>query len=170
MHVTLAHDGVVMTKCIFPSIIDKMDMDIDMDSDLEAQFEPDEIQAIMHLHACCRCLLLFLTIILMQIILIAGQVFFTTPHIPYHTSVLTGQAWVLELMNGHPNHIKTNLGVSMEVFSALVIVLNQNGIVDSRNGVLVEEQLAIYLYTCVTGLSSCLVGEWFQRSTDTVTK
>ncbi|KIK26420.1 hypothetical protein PISMIDRAFT_44254, partial [Pisolithus microcarpus 441] len=34
----------------------------------------------------------------------------------------------------------------------------------------VEEQLGIFLYTCVTGLSSCLVGECFQRSTDTITK
>ena len=39
-----------------------------------------------------------------------------------------------------------------------------------RNGVSVEEQLGIYLYTCVTGLSSRLVGERFQRSIDTVTK
>ncbi|KIK73416.1 hypothetical protein PAXRUDRAFT_37870, partial [Paxillus rubicundulus Ve08.2h10] len=34
----------------------------------------------------------------------------------------------------------------------------------------VEEQLGIFLYTCVTGLSSCHVGERFQRSPDTVTR
>ncbi|KIK78574.1 hypothetical protein PAXRUDRAFT_163638, partial [Paxillus rubicundulus Ve08.2h10] len=34
----------------------------------------------------------------------------------------------------------------------------------------IEEQLGIFLYTCVTGLSSCHVGERFQCSPDTVTK
>ena len=52
----------------------------------------------------------------------------------------------------------------------LVQVLEHNGIMESRNGVSVEEQLGIFLYICVTGLSSRLVGERFQRSTDTITK
>jgi hypothetical protein len=47
---------------------------------------------------------------------------------------------------------------------------HRNGFVLSRNGVSVEEQLSIFLYTCVTGLSSRLVGERFQRSPDTVTR
>ncbi|KIK97643.1 hypothetical protein PAXRUDRAFT_91971, partial [Paxillus rubicundulus Ve08.2h10] len=34
----------------------------------------------------------------------------------------------------------------------------------------VEEQLGIFLYTCVTGLSSCHVGERFQHPPDTVTR
>ncbi|KIK81613.1 hypothetical protein PAXRUDRAFT_155677, partial [Paxillus rubicundulus Ve08.2h10] len=34
----------------------------------------------------------------------------------------------------------------------------------------VEEQLGIFLYTCVTGLSSCHVGERFQHFPDTVTR
>ncbi|KIK71790.1 hypothetical protein PAXRUDRAFT_676657, partial [Paxillus rubicundulus Ve08.2h10] len=33
-----------------------------------------------------------------------------------------------------------------------------------------EEQLGIFLYTCVTGLSSRHVGERFQHSPDTITK
>ncbi|KIK42155.1 hypothetical protein CY34DRAFT_39125, partial [Suillus luteus UH-Slu-Lm8-n1] len=36
--------------------------------------------------------------------------------------------------------------------------------------VTVEEQLAIFLYTCVTGLSTCLLGERFQRSPDTISR
>ncbi|KAI0759073.1 hypothetical protein C8Q74DRAFT_1221647 [Fomes fomentarius] len=31
--------------------------------------------------------------------------------IPYHTSALSGHAWVLELLNGHPDHIKNELGM-----------------------------------------------------------
>jgi len=60
--------------------------------------------------------------------------------------------------------------MSIKAFSALVEILNQNEIKESRKGVTIEEQLAIYLYTCITGLSSHLVGEWFQCTTDTVTK
>jgi len=145
-------------------------MDIDIDSDLEAQFVPDEIEAIMHLHSRRRRLLVFLTIILARIAVIANQLFSPAPRIPYHTSILTGHGWVLELMSGHPDRIKTNLGMSIKAFSALVEILDQNEIKESRKGVTVEEQLAIYLYTCVTGLSSRLVGEQFQRTTDTVTK
>jgi len=67
-----------------------MDMDMDIDSDLEAQFVPNEIEAIMHLHSRQRWLLIFLTIILAWIAVIANQLFSPAPHIPYHTSILTG--------------------------------------------------------------------------------
>ncbi|KAH7903666.1 hypothetical protein BJ138DRAFT_974793, partial [Hygrophoropsis aurantiaca] len=43
----------------------------------------------------------------------------STERVPYHTSILTGHAWVLELMNGHPKRIKNNLGVSLHVFEEL---------------------------------------------------
>jgi hypothetical protein len=39
---------------------------------------------------------------------------------PYHTSGLTGKAWVMELLAGHPNCIRCELGVSHEVFLELV--------------------------------------------------
>ena len=72
-------------------------------------------------------------------------------------------------MSGHPDRMKINFGVSIDIFSALVQILEHNGITESQNGVSVEEQLGIFLYICVTSLSSCLVGERFQRSTDTIT-
>jgi len=46
---------------------------------------------------------------------------------PYHTSALSGEAWVLELLCGHPNRICTELGVSLEVFSNLVQELRDIG-------------------------------------------
>jgi hypothetical protein len=94
----------------------------------------------------------------------------STVRVPYHTSILTGEAWVYELMYGHPDRIRHNFGVDCDVFNALLHVLHRNRFVMSRNGVSVEEQLGIFLYTCVTGLSSRLVGERFQRSPDTVTR
>ena len=97
------------------------------------------------------------------------MLFTKQPHIPHHTSILTGKVWVLELMNGHPDRMKINFGVSIGIFSALVQVLEHNGITESWNSISVEEQLGIFLYICVTSLSSCLVGEQFQRSMDTIT-
>ena len=88
---------------------------------------------------------------------------------PYHTSVLSGEAWVLELLCGHPDRIRTELGVSLEVFNDLIQELHHLGYNNSRY-VSLEEQLAIFLYTCVTGLTIRHVGERFQRSNDTISR
>ena len=42
---------------------------------------------------------------------------------PYHTSILTGKGWVMELLAGHPNHICCELGVTQEVFAELIHTL-----------------------------------------------
>ena len=47
--------------------------------------------------------------------------------IPYHTSILMGEGWVLELLSGHPDQIKTSLGIGLEVFEALVQILVEHG-------------------------------------------
>ncbi|KAJ7439149.1 hypothetical protein B0H11DRAFT_1984461, partial [Mycena galericulata] len=39
---------------------------------------------------------------------------------PYHTSKLTGQEWVEELMRGHPERIYNELGVHLHVFIMLL--------------------------------------------------
>ena len=46
---------------------------------------------------------------------------------PYHTSALSGEAWVLELLCGHPDQIRTELGVSLEVFNDLIQELHHLG-------------------------------------------
>jgi hypothetical protein len=71
---------------------------------------------------------------------------------PYHTSILSGYAWLQELLHGHPEHIYTELGVHKEVFHALIRKLQSMGHGDTRY-VTLEEQLAIFLYTSVTSLS-----------------
>jgi hypothetical protein len=46
--------------------------------------------------------------------LVSGEIAFAKPlfnKTPYHTSILTGEGWVLELLNGHPKQIHTELGV-----------------------------------------------------------
>jgi hypothetical protein len=88
---------------------------------------------------------------------------------PQHTSSLTGLHWVDELMEGHPDRIKTAFGMQLRVFKLLLKALHKMGYRDSKH-VKLREQLAIFLYTCVTGLTIRHVRERFQRPTATVSK
>lgn len=118
-----------------------------------------------------RRFVLLIVSLIAQISALYHNLFLTArQNIPYHTSALTGQAWVLELMTGHPDRIWHNLGVNLQVFEELLEVIRTHGFQPSRNGVSIEEQLAIFLYTCVTGLPTRHVGERFQRSPDTITR
>jgi hypothetical protein len=89
--------------------------------------------------------------------------------IPYHTSALTGQMWVNELLAGHPDRIKNELGMRKHVFQGFVLALRLSGLEHKRD-ITVEEQAAIFLYMSVTGLSIVHVGERFQRANDTISK
>lgn len=90
---------------------------------------------------------------------------------PYHTSALSGSAWVNELIHGHPDRIFNELGMRLHVFTAFCANLQLLcGFTVSRKGVTVEEQAAIFLYACVTGLSIRHLGERFQRSNETISK
>ena len=75
----------------------------------------------------------------------------STPE-PYHTSILSGQGWVEELLEGHPARIQCELGVSQDVFLELVAALASFGHGDSKY-VKIEEQLVIFLYMSITGLT-----------------
>jgi hypothetical protein len=88
---------------------------------------------------------------------------------PYHTSILTGEGWVMELLSGHPNRIRCELGVSHDVFLELIHELRRLGYGNSKY-VSLEEQLAIFLYMSVTGLTIRHVGERFQRSNETISR
>ena len=88
---------------------------------------------------------------------------------PYHTSILSGEGWVQELLNGHPKRIQCGLGVTKEVFHQLIYELQTMGHTRSKY-VSLEEQLAIFLYTSVTGLTVRHAGEKFQRSNATISK
>jgi hypothetical protein len=88
---------------------------------------------------------------------------------PYHTSALTSEAWVLELLTGHPERIHSELGVHKHVFNGLISLLITVGLTSSKH-MLLNEQLAIFLYTCVTGLTLHHVSEQFQRANETTSK
>lgn len=111
------------------------------------------------------------TVLLVTSILAAAaailQSLYPNDPIPYHMSILTGEGWVTELVNGNPRHIHCELGVHCHVFQALVSELRGMGHTDSRY-VSLEEQLAIFLYSCITGLTIQHTGEQFQRSNETI--
>ena len=90
-------------------------------------------------------------------------------HAPYHTSALSGETWVQELLSGHPECIWNELGVYQGTFVILVKAFQMLSIQSSHH-VSIEEQLSIFLYTVVTGLSYIHVGEHFQQTPSTITK
>jgi hypothetical protein len=63
---------------------------------------------------------------------------------PYHTSILSGHAWVQELLNGHPDRIKNELGMRKNVFCALIQELQACRLQDSKY-ILLDEQVAIFV-------------------------
>jgi hypothetical protein len=103
----------------------------------------------------------------------AAAVLYASPHYwkqPYHTSALTGAQWVKELLEGHPDRIHNELGMHLHVFLALVYELQSLCGLESSQHVEMEEQVAIFLYMSVTGLSIRHVGERFQHSNETISR
>ena len=88
---------------------------------------------------------------------------------PYHTSTLTGADWVRELLDGHPQRIRNELGVYKDIFWDLIESLIDGGKGPSKH-VTLEEKLSIFLYISVTGISFRHAGERFQQATDTISK
>ena len=88
---------------------------------------------------------------------------------PYHTSALSGEAWLIELILGHLDRIRCELGVDVHTFKALTLELRCYSH-QALTHVSLEEQLTIFLYICVTGLPIRHVGERFQRSNDTISR
>ncbi|KLO06039.1 hypothetical protein SCHPADRAFT_804797, partial [Schizopora paradoxa] len=64
----------------------------------------------------------------------------------YHTSALSGEAWVEELVHGHPDRIRHEFGVRMHVFLLLVEELRTYSGLDDSKHVTLREQVAIFLY------------------------
>ncbi|KAF7349661.1 putative transposase [Mycena sanguinolenta] len=88
-----------------------------------------------------------------------------------HTSALSGRAWLNELLVGHPKRIYIALGMRRHVFLALVLQIRALGYMESQQSRLyLDESLAIFLYTCVTGLAIDHVAERFQHSHTTISE
>ena len=79
----------------------------------------------------------------------------------YHTSKLLGADWVKELVHGQHTQIWTELGMCIHVFLAFVHEICVVCGMQDLKYVNLDEQAAIFLYMCVTGLSVRHVGERF---------
>ena len=108
-----------------------------------------------------------------------------------HTSILTGQMWLQELLEGqsdtvvyhradqllilqasigHPTRFRRQFGMERFVFRKLLRVLESRcGLCDTKH-VQGEEQLAIFLCIAHTGMGNEEMRECFQRSGDTISK
>jgi hypothetical protein len=100
--------------------------------------------------------------LIVNIIAAAAQIYSEPIYfkIPYHTSILTGEGWVQELLDGHPLCIKTELGMQHHVVCKFVQALVHCRLKPSKH-ISNEEQVAIFLYASITGLSIRHLGEQF---------
>ena len=89
--------------------------------------------------------------------------------IPYHTSVLTGEMWVNELLSRQPRCFWTELGVYQSTFILLMKAVQKLGL-QSLHHVSIEQQVTIFLYIFVTGITCIHTGEHFQHSTSMISK
>jgi hypothetical protein len=100
----------------------------------------------------------FVGVIVLALATLFKQAYQSTRKTPYHTLIPTGEGWVLELLTGYPRWICTELGVSHVVFNKLINTLHSMGL-HSSHKVSLEEQLSIFLYASITGLSVRYLGE-----------
>ena len=87
-----------------------------------------------------------------------------------HNSILSGESFVDELLNGHERNCFDLLRVSKGCCVNLSNELRPRGLLaDSRN-VTVEEQLAIFLFTIAHNESNRVMHNRFQHSGETISR
>ncbi|KIK16649.1 hypothetical protein PISMIDRAFT_112904, partial [Pisolithus microcarpus 441] len=64
---------------------------------------------------------------------------------PYHTSALSRQGWVDELLNGHQSQIRTELSIHKHVFLRLISILQEAS----------HQQNCLPLSTAVQPVTAC---------------
>ena len=89
---------------------------------------------------------------------------------PQHTSILSGQLWVEELLCGHDGRFYNELGLNKFVFRRLLTMLKTNTELCATRHVSLAEQVAIFLHYVRRGVSNRALQERFQRSGDTIMK
>ncbi|KAF8240203.1 hypothetical protein L208DRAFT_1233970, partial [Tricholoma matsutake] len=90
---------------------------------------------------------------------------FTSRHLDkevMHTSRLTGQDWIKELLEGHAKRFHQQMGMNKLVFWKLLHDLQGCCGLRATRHVSAEEQLAIFLRIAQTGLSNPEMQERFQ--------
>ncbi|KAF0729570.1 hypothetical protein Ae201684P_001084 [Aphanomyces euteiches] len=89
---------------------------------------------------------------------------------PKRVSVLTGSAWVQELLSGNDDRFEEVARMPKDVFMALVQELLEQGQLKPTKQVSANEQVAMYLYFAGHHASSANLQERFQHSGETITR
>ena len=76
---------------------------------------------------------------------------------------------MIKLILGHPDHIHCEPSIDTHTFKEVTLELHSHGHKCSTK-VFLEEQLMMFLYTCVTGLPIRHIGEQFQRFNDMISR
>jgi hypothetical protein len=112
----------------------------------------------------------FLVILFASGAAVSGAVASRFDKTPQHTSKLTGQQWMEELLEGHDRQFRNQMGMEKHVFRQLIKVLQVKAGLGDTKHVTIEEQLGIFLHMAVTGNSNRKMQERFQQSGDTISK
>ena len=65
---------------------------------------------------------------------------------PIHDSILSGEEYVLEVLKGHEFGCKREFRMEKAIFCRLVDLLRDKNLLQDTRGVVVEEQVAIFMY------------------------
>ncbi|XP_076906997.1 uncharacterized protein LOC143563318 [Bidens hawaiensis] len=84
------------------------------------------------------------------------------------TSSKTGQAWIMEVLNGNPIRCVKEFRMHPNVFMKLCREFESNYGLQSSDRMSTCEKVGIFLYTLALGLSNRDVEERFQRSGETI--
>ncbi|XP_071694846.1 uncharacterized protein [Rutidosis leptorrhynchoides] len=86
------------------------------------------------------------------------------------TSAQTGEAWVMEVLNGHPIRSVNAFRMHPDLFIKLCGELETNYGLQSTDKMSTFEMVGIFMYTLALGLSNRDVMERFQRSGETISR
>ncbi|XP_076951210.1 uncharacterized protein LOC143624437 [Bidens hawaiensis] len=89
---------------------------------------------------------------------------------PCMISSQTGQAWIMEALNGNPIRCVNAFRMHPNVFMKLCRELESKYGLQSSDKMLTFEKVGIFLYTLALGLSNRDVGMHFQRSGETISR
>ena len=89
---------------------------------------------------------------------------------PKSTSEQTGPAFLKMLKQGHPSSFRDAYGLNKHVFRRLLHELHLRNVIADGKHIKTDEQLAIFLYICTSGLSIRKAALNLQRSIDSISK
>lgn len=86
------------------------------------------------------------------------------------TSILTGEMWMKEVINGHPIRCVNAFRMEPQLFLRLCKDLSLNYGLKASSNMPIFEKVGIFLYAIAQGASNRVLGERFQRSGDSISR